>query len=278
MTAQRTWFITGINSGFGRELTEQLLDRGDRVAGTVRRAGVVDELIERGGERLWVGNADVTDAAQVRAAVDGAVATFGRLDVVVANAGYGLFGAAEELTDEQIERQIDTNLLGTIRTARAALPQLRGQGGGRFVFLSSVAGLTANAGGSIYHASKWGVEGFAEALAQEIAPFGIEVTIVEPGGARTSFAHGSLRLAEPMSAYDDTPAAALRILRDGNIPISGSPARIAAGIIASLEQHPAPLRLVFGADAYQGIVTQLRDRLHQIEPQQKSAAAADSDD
>lgn len=183
----------------------------------------------------------------------------------------------EELTDEQIEHQIDTNLLGAIRTARAALPQLRDQGDGRLIFLSSVAGLTANAGGSIYHASKWGVEGFAEALAQEVSAFGIGVTIVEPGGARTSFAHGSLRLAEPMSAYDGTPAAAVRILRDGNIPIPGSPSRIAASIIDSVEQQPAPLRLVLGASAYQGIVVQLRARLQQIEPQQDSAAAGDTE-
>ncbi|MYU09559.1 SDR family oxidoreductase [Streptomyces sp. SID8361] len=247
---ERTWFITGINSGFGRQLSEQILAGGGRVAGTVRRAGSVDDLKSQYGDALWIGHADVTDAAQIRAAVDAAFAAFGRIDVVVANAGYGLFGAAEEFTDAQVEQQISTNLLGSIWTVRAALPHLRAQGGGRIIQFSSVAGLIANAGGSIYHASKWGVEGFAEALAEEVAPFGIEVTIVEPGGARTSFAHGSLQLAEPM----------------------------AAAVIATLDQEPAPLRLVLGSDSYAGIVSQLQERLAQILPQQDSAARTDADD
>jgi len=275
MTDQ-TWLITGISSGFGREMTEQLLADGNRVAGTIRTPGAVDDLAARYGDALWVGRVDVTDPAGVSSVVNDAFAALGRIDAVVANAGYGLFGAAEELEDAQIEHQIATNLLGAIRTARAALPHLRRQGGGRIVFFSSVAGLTANAGGSIYHASKWGVEGFAEALAQEVAPFGIEVTIVEPGGARTSFAHGSLRLAEPMAAYDGTPAAAIRVLRSGDIPILGDPARMATRVIGSLDEHPAPLRIVLGSDAYGAITTQLRARLAQIEPQRDAAAETDA--
>ncbi|MDL9946764.1 SDR family oxidoreductase [Gordonia sp. ABSL11-1] len=275
---ERTWFITGINSGFGRQLSEQILAGGGRVAGTVRRAGSVDDLKGQYGDALWVGYADVTDAAQIRSVVDAAFAALGPIDAVVANAGYGLFGAAEEFTDTQVEQQISTNLLGSIWTVRAALPHLRAQAGGRIIQFSSVAGLIANAGGSIYHASKWGVEGFAEALAEEVAPFGIEVTIVAPGGARTSFAHGSLQLAEPMTAYDGTPASFLRVLKDGNIPIIGDPAKMAATVIATLDQDPAPLRLVLGSDSYAGIVSQLQERLAQILPQQDSAARTDADD
>ncbi|MGP3756747.1 SDR family oxidoreductase [Streptomyces sp. IBSNAI001] len=273
----RTWFITGVNSGFGRELAEQLLARGDRVAGTVRREGSVDDLRAEYGERFWLGHLDVTDLAQVRKVVDAAFDDLGRVDVVVINAGYGLFGAAEEFTDEQVVHQITTNLLGSIQTARAALPHLRAQGGGRIIQLSSVAGLAAHPGASLYHAGKWGVEGFMEALAAEVAPFGIEVTIVEPGGARTSFAGSSLRLSEPLSAYDDTPAAAVRVFKDIAVPVPGDPVKVAARIIDSASREPAPMRLVLGSDCYQGATAALRRRLAQIEPQQAGAASTDAD-
>ncbi|MFJ8921950.1 SDR family oxidoreductase [Streptomyces sp. NPDC102415] len=273
----RTWFITGVNSGFGRELAEQLLARGDLVAGTVRREGSVDDLRAEYGERFWLGHLDVTDLAQVRKVVDAAFDDLGRVDVVVINAGYGLFGAAEEFTDEQVVHQITTNLLGSIQTARAALPHLRAQGGGRIIQLSSVAGLAAHPGASLYHAGKWGVEGFMEALAAEVAPFGIEVTIVEPGGARTSFAGSSLRLSEPLSAYDNTPAAAVRVFKDIAVPVPGDPVKVAARIIDSASQEPAPMRLVLGSDCYQGATAALRKRLAQIEQQQAGAASTDAD-
>ncbi len=276
MTMQ-TWFITGVNSGFGRELAEQLLSRGDRVAGTVRREGSVDDLRVTYGDRFWVGHLDVTDLLRVRAVVDAAFGDLGRIDVVVINAGYGLFGAAEEFTDEQVVHQITTNLLGSIQTARAALPHLRAQGGGRVIQISSVAGLAAHAGASLYHASKWGMEGFTEALAQEVAPFGIEVTLVEPGGARTAFSGSSLQLSEPLAAYDGTPAAMVRAFRHTRIPVPGDPVKVAAKVINSAAQKPAPMRLVLGSDSYQGVTTALRNRLAQVEPQQASAAETDAD-
>lgn len=273
----QTWFVTGVNSGFGRELAEQLLARGDRVAGTVRREGSVDDLRAEYGERFWLGHLDVTDLARVRDVVDAAFDELGRVDVVVINAGYGLFGAAEEFTDEQVVHQIATNLLGSIQTARAALPHLRAQGGGRIVQLSSVAGLAAHPGASLYHAGKWGVEGFMEALAAEVAPFGIELTIVEPGGARTSFAGGSLQLSEPLAAYDDTPAAAVRVFKDMAVPVPGDPVKVAARIIDSASRQPAPMRLVLGSDCYRSATAALRTRLAQIEPQRAGAAETDAD-
>lgn len=273
----RTWFITGVNSGFGRELAEQLLQRGDRVAGTVRREGSVDDLRAEYGDRFWLGHLDLTDLPRIREVVDAAFADLGRVDVVVGNAGYGLFGAAEELSDEQVNHQITTNLLGSIHTARAALPHLRAQGGGRLIQVSSVAGLAAHAGASLYHASKWGIEGFMEALAQEVAPFGIGVTLVEPGGASTAFSRGSLQLSEPLSAYDGTPAAFVRQFKQGPVPLRGDPAKIAARIIDSAEQQPAPLRLVLGSDSYQAVTGALRNRLAQIEPQEATAAQTDAD-
>ena len=272
----RTWFITGVNSGFGRELAEQLLERGDRVAGTVRREGSVDDLRAEYGDRFWLGHLDLTDLPRIREVVDTAFADLGRVDVVVGNAGYGLFGAAEELSDEQVNHQITTNLLGSIHTARAALPHLRAQGGGRLIQVSSVAGLAAHAGASLYHAGKWGIEGFMEALAQEVAPFGIGVTLVEPGGASTAFSRGSLQLSEPLSAYDGTPAAFVRQFKQGPVPLRGDPAKIAARIIDSAEQQPAPLRLVLGSDSYQAVTGALRNRLAQIEPQEATAAQTDA--
>lgn len=211
------------------------------------------------------------------AAEDAAFAELGRIDAVVANAGYGLFGAAEELTDEQVQHQIATNLVGSIQTARAALPHLRAQGGGRLIQISSVAGLAAHAGASLYHASKWGVEGFMEALAQEVAPFGVEVTIVEPGGARTEFTRGSLQVARPLAAYAGTPAAMVHAFTQMSVPVPGDPAKIAARVIASMAQQPAPLRLVLGSDSYQAATSSLRKRLAEIEPQRTTAAQTDAD-
>ncbi|PRY30031.1 SDR family oxidoreductase [Pseudosporangium ferrugineum] len=275
MTDQ-TWFITGISSGFGRELTEQLLRRGDRVAGTVRRESAAGDLAGRYGDRLWLGRLDVTDLSRVREVVDAAFAALGRIDVVVANAGYGLFGAAEELTDEQVRDQIATNLLGSIQTVRAALPHLRAQGGGRLIQISSVAGLAAHAGASLYHASKWGVEGFMEALAAEVAPFGIGVTIVEPGGARTGFVREGLRIAEPLPAYAGTPAAMVQAFRTREAPVVGDPRRIAGRIIASVDRRPAPLRLVLGTDSYGAATAALRQRLADVEAQGSEAAWTDA--
>ncbi len=186
MTAQ-TWLITGVSSGFGRHMTEQLLADGARVAGTVRDPDSVADLKAAYGDQLWSAALDVTDFPAVRRVVDEAFAELGRIDVVVNNAGYGLFGAAEELSDEQVQHQIDTNMTGSIQVVRAALPHLRAQGGGRIVQLSTYGGQATHPGASLYHASKWGIEGFMESLAKEVAGFGIGVTIVEPGGARTGF-------------------------------------------------------------------------------------------
>jgi NAD(P)-dependent dehydrogenase (short-subunit alcohol dehydrogenase family) len=151
--AQRAWFITGVNSGFGREMTEQLLQRGDRVAGTVRTLNSVRDLTEKYGDRFWTAHLDVTDTAEVRTVVDAAFSAFGAIDVVVNNAGYGLFGAAEEFTDEQVVHEIATNLLGSIQVVRSALPHLRAQQQARIIQISTFGGQAALPGGSMYHAS-----------------------------------------------------------------------------------------------------------------------------
>lgn len=272
----RTWLITGISSGFGRELSEQLLARGDRVLGTVRDTAKVVDLITRYPKTLSIEQLDVTDVHAVRRAVEGAFTRFGRIDVLISNAGYGLFGAAEELSDEQIELMIATNLTGSIQLIRAALPHLRAQGGGRVIQISSYGGQVAFAGNSLYHATKWGIEGFVESVAQEVAPFGIGMTIVEPGGARTEFRYGSAQVAELMPEYDATPAHAfLRMLDPDNGLAPGDPARMAARIIESVEVEPAPLRIVLGSQALQSTLETLRKRVADFETQAELAASTD---
>ncbi|MFE1839685.1 SDR family oxidoreductase [Streptomyces sviceus] len=275
---RRTWFITGVNSGFGRHITEQLLERGDKVAGTIRRPGSVDDLVAKYGDDFWVTTLDVTDTPAVKEVVDRAFADLGRIDVIVNNAGYGLFGAAEEVTDEQILRILNTNLVGSIQVTRAALPHLRGQGGGRIIQISTYGGQAANPGACMYHASKWGIEGFMESTAKDVAPFGIGVTIVEPGGARTEFRYGSLQMATPLSEYDGTPAAMTRAAQDRSRPSLGDPALMATRIIDSVEQTPAPLRLVLGSDSYRFLQAALSERLAEIEAQRDTAGLTDFTD
>ena len=273
---QRTWFITGVSSGFGRQLTEQLLERGDRVIGTVRDTGKAADLLERYPETFHAELLDVTDTAAIQKVLEHSFSRFGRIDVLISNAGYGLFGAAEELTDQQVEHIVATNLVGPIQLIRAALPHLRAQGGGRVIQISSYGGQVAFAGNSLYHATKWGIEGFVESVAQEVAPFGIGMTIVEPGGARTEFRYGSAQVAQLMPVYDHTPAHSfLSMLDPKNGLAPGDPARMAARIIESVDVEPAPLRMVLGSLALESTLATLRKRIEGFEAQRDLAASTD---
>ncbi|MDO9407020.1 SDR family oxidoreductase [Patulibacter sp.] len=261
----KTWFITGTSSGLGRGLVERALERGDRVAATLRRTDALDDLRATYGDRLWTARLDVTDAAAVRSTVDAAAADLGRLDVVVSNAGYGLFGAVEEATDEQVRRQIETNLLGSAWVIRAALPHLRAQGGGRILQVSSAGGQTTYPNFGLYHASKWGIEGLAETLAQEVAPLGIGVTIVEPGATPTEFGAG-LDRATVSEAYDRTPAGDVRrAVADGSFEQPGDAEKVVAAIIASVDDAAAPLRLPLGPDTYADVRASLVARLEALD-------------
>ncbi len=274
--AQRTWLITGVSSGFGRELTEQLLAQGDHVVGTIRDTSKVADLRAQYPATFRAEVLDVTDTPAIHDVVERAFAQLGRIDVIISNAGYGLFGAAEELTDTQVEQIVATNLVGPIQLIRAALPHLRAQGGGRVIQISSYGGQVAFAGNSLYHATKWGIEGFVESVAQEVAPFGIGMTIVEPGGARTAFRYGSAQVAKLMPEYDDNPAHAfLKMLDPKNGLAPGDPARMAARIIQSVDVEPAPLRMVLGAQALQSTMTTLRKRIASFEAQTELAASTD---
>ena len=273
----RNWFITGTSNGLGRVLTEKLLARGDRVVATVRKADALAELKTMHGEQLLVVTVDITDTAGSRRTVDEAFARLGRIDVVVSNAGYGLFGAAEELTDAQIDQQIATNLVGSIQLIRAALPHLRAQGGGRILQVSSEGGQIAYPGFSVYHASKWGIEGFIEAVSQEVAPFGIDFVLVEPGPTRTNFGAGLVQ-AKPLPDYAGRPADQLRqAFINGTFPIKGDAVRTVDAIIAAADaKHPA-LRLTLGSTAYSSISKALRDRQQSLEAQREIAYSADAD-
>ena len=271
------WFITGSSSGFGRLLVEKLLARGDHVAATLRKVHALDDLKEQFGDRLWVASLDVTDTEVIRQVTSRAFAELGRIDVVVSNAGYGLVGAAEELSDEQIRLQVDTNLIGSIQVIRAVLPFLRSQGGGRILQVSSEGGQITYPDFSLYHATKWGIEGFVEAVATEVAPFGIEFTIVEPGPAKTSFGGGIVK-STPMAIYDNTPAGDVRrALEAGSFVLKGDPVKMAQAMIDSVERTPAPLRLTLGSDAFDRVRAGLSKRLAELDAQEDIARSTELD-
>jgi NAD(P)-dependent dehydrogenase (short-subunit alcohol dehydrogenase family) len=271
----KTWFITGTSSGFGRLMTEKLLARGDTVVATLRRTGALDDLQTQYADRLDIVELDVTDSAAVRRTVDTAFASHDRIDVVVSNAGYGLFGAAEELTDEQIRQQIDTNLIGSMQLIRAALPNLRAQGGGRIIQVASEGGQFAYPGFSAYHATKWGIEGFVEAVAQEVADFGIELTIAEPGPAATDFG-AALALATPLAAYEGSLLGEVRrSITGGTFETRGDPDKFTQAIIDTADQTPAPRRITLGSDAYTHIRSALQSRLDELESQKDLAHTTD---
>jgi NAD(P)-dependent dehydrogenase (short-subunit alcohol dehydrogenase family) len=228
---------------------------------------------------LWMARLDVTDTQAIRNAVNRAFGDLGRIDVVVSNAGYGLFGAAEEVTDEQILHQINTNLLGSIQLVRAVLPHLRQQGGGRIIQLSSVAGQAAFACGALYCATKWGIEGFIESTMIDVAPFNISLTIIEPGGARTAFRYTSAKLGPKIDAYNASPVSAVRRLLEEAVAIPpNDPVKVAAAIIASADQNPAPKRIALGSDCYGAVHQALTERLADLEAQKELAFMTDRRD
>lgn len=271
----KNWFITGTSSGFGRQMTEQLLARGDRVFATLRKTSALDDLKAVHGDRLRTATLDVTDTAAVRRVVGEAFEALGRIDVVVNNAAYGLIGAGEEVSDEQIRHQLDTNLLGSIQVIRAALPHLRAQGGGRVLQVSSEGGQLAYPNFSMYHATKWGIEGYVESVAKEVAPFGIEFTIAEPGPALTGF-RGGLVSAPAMAAYAQTPAGEVRrAIQSGSFKLTGDAVKMASAMIASTERSPAPRRLVMGSTSYAAIRAELLGRLAELDAQKDVAMSTD---
>ncbi len=273
----KTWFITGTSSGFGRILTQKLLLRGDRVAATLRKPEALNDLKAQYADHLWIAPLDVTDTAAIYQTVERAFTDLGHIDVVVNNAAYALFGAAEEASEEQIRHQIDTNVMGSIGVIRAALPHLRAQGGGRILQISSEGGQIAYPNFSYYHTSKWAIEGFVEAVAQEVAPFHIEFTLVEPGPTKTNFVGGLVR-PPAMAVYEHTPAGEIRrALANGSFNVTGDPDKMVDAMLNSVDQSPAPRRLTLGRDAYMRIRAALVDRLAALDAQKEIAFSTELD-
>ena len=273
---KRNWVITGVSSGFGYEMVKQVLSRGDNVLGTVRKTRPVEELVARYPDHFHVAIVDMRDRKAVKQLGQKAEELFSTIDVIVSNAGYGLFGAAEELSDEEIDDIIATNLTGSIDFIRVFLPIMRKKQHGRIIQISSYGGEVAFAGNSLYHATKWGIEGFCDSLSQEMAPFNIGVTIVEPGGARTEFRYKSAKIAKPIKAYDNTPAHACQKMLDRkNGLAAGDPERMAARIIESVDITPAPLRMVLGSGALKTTIEVLKKRLEDFKGQEQLAASTD---
>ena len=274
----KTWFITGTSTGLGRKLTEKLLAQGNRVAATARKPEILDELKQRYGEKLWVARLDVTDTDQIKEVVKKAFDELGQIDVIVNNAGYALFCAVEEASDQQIDRQIATNITGSVQVVRAVLPYLRAQGNGRILQVSSAGGQTTYPNFSYYHLSKWAVEGFCDTLAKEVAPLNIGVTIIEPGAHKTSFGTG-METAPVIPAYDNTPAGDVRrAVEAGNFPLKGDVNKTVQEIINCVEIKPAPLRLALGGDAYRDMRTALAERLAALDDQKEIALASEMKD
>ena len=237
----KIWFITGASKGFGREWTEAALERGDRVAALSRSATAFDDLVAKYGDDILPLQVDVTDRAAVTAAVDEAVDHFGGLDIVVNNAGYGLFGMVEEVTETQARDQVEVNLFGPLWVTQAVLPYLRARGGGHIIQVSSIAGVFSLPGLGIYHASKYGLEGFTASLAAEVKAFGVKVTLVEPAGYATDWAGPSAVHAERSPVYDDFRAAMARPAGK-----RGDPSATRAAILQVVDADEPPLRIFFG--------------------------------
>jgi NAD(P)-dependent dehydrogenase (short-subunit alcohol dehydrogenase family) len=276
--ANKTWFITGTSRGFGREWTKAALERGDRVAATARDTSTLDDLRAEHGDALLALPLDVTDREAGFAAVARAHAHFGRLDIVVNNAGYGHFGMIEELSEQEARAQIETNLFGALWITQAALPILRAQRSGWIVQVSSIGGLAAFPLTGLYHASKWALEGFSESLRQEVEPLGIRVLMVEPSGFRTDWAGSSMERADPIDAYQRNEVIARRRdaqREENNGSQPGNPELAAQALLDTLDRDDPPFRLLLGNVAYDTAVDRYESRLREFRAGEAVARGAD---
>ncbi|SKC83940.1 oxidoreductase [Ohtaekwangia koreensis] len=256
---KKVWFITGSSRGLGRSLTEAVLNSGDNVAATARKPEALDDLLKKFPDQILPIALEVTDKTQIQSAVVKAVQHFGSIDVLVNNAGFGIMGAAEAFTDEQVRSQLETNLYAPIEVTRVVLPYMRRQRSGHILQISSVGGRVGTAGLTIYQTAKFGLGGFTEALAREVAPLGIKVTSVEPGGFRTDWAGASMSFAPSVEGYESTVGARVKFLESGEFIPMGDPDK-AAHVMIELVLHPEPpIHLVLGSEAAE-ILRQADDR------------------
>src|SRR5882757_6292389 len=245
----KVWFITGSSRGLGRCLTEAVLASGDLVAATARNPEQLNDLAEKYPDSIYILRLDVTNKAQIIAAVENTIKKFGRIDVLVNNAGFGVIGAAEAYSDEQVRSQLETNLYAPIEITRVVLPVMRKQRSGRILQISSIGGRVGNPGLSMYQAAKFGLGGFSEALAREVAHLGIYVTSVEPGGFRTDWGGASMTFAPDVEGYEESVGRIRSYLRDGNYTPMGDPDKAAKAMIRLVEDPQPPVHLVLGSEA-----------------------------
>src|SRR5579863_5511611 len=249
----QVWLITGSSRGLGRALAEAVLAAGHKLVATARNPKQLSPLVERYGDQVRAVALDVTDERAAAAAIQAAVDSFGRLDVLANNAGYGDLASIEDTSMKEFRAQIETNLVGVVHVTKAAIPVMRRQASGHILQFSSVGGRVGPIGRGAYAAAKWGVEGFSEVLAKEVGPLGIKVTIVEPGGFRPDFAGSSTTIAPDNPAYASTVGAVARFQREYNGVQPGDPRKAAAALlhVATLDQPP--LRLPLGSDAARAV-------------------------
>lgn len=243
--AEKVWFITGTSRGFGREWAIAALERGDKVAATARDTATLDDLAQKYGDALLPIALDVTDRDADFAAVKQAHDHFGRLDIVVNNAGYGHFGFIEEISEQEARDQFETNVFGALWITQAALPYLRTQRSGHIIQVSSIGGVVAFQNLGIYHASKWALEAFSQSLAQEVEAFGVHVTLIEPGGFSTDWAGSSSRRSTLLSDYKEVHEEADRV-RAQRVTKPGDPKASAAAVLKIVDAEKPPLRVFFG--------------------------------
>ncbi|HEY0253985.1 MAG TPA: SDR family oxidoreductase [Kofleriaceae bacterium] len=268
----KTWFITGVSRGFGRLWAEAALERGDRVAATARDVKSLAPLVEKYGDRIFPIALDVTDRAGDVAAVEVAHAKFGRLDIVINNAGYGQFGAIEELSEQEARAQFEANLFGALWITQAAIPLMREQKSGHIIQVSSIGGIVAFANVGIYNASKWALEGFSDALSQEVAPFGIHVTLVEPSGFSTDWGGSSAKHAAPLPAYEAARAARAERMKSNP---QGEPEGSVQAILKLVDDKDPPLRHLLGSSAVKLATTTYPKRLETWKAWEPVSNAAD---
>ena len=263
-TRPRRWLITGASSGMGRALVEKVVDEGDTVVATVRRDESKKELLSTFGNQVEVEILDLADLGSI-ASVARAVTARGPVDVLVNNAGYAIIGAAEEVSDQEIREQLNTLLVGPILLTRYVLPSMRTAGGGRIFQFSSVGGQTAGPGGSLYNAGKWGLEGFTEAIVDEVSPFNVKLTLIEPGAVRTGFISG-LKFADEMTEYKTGPVGQFRDYLGSVTEKStdGDPSKVAGVVFQLSRMEPPPMRLALGRDAYDAMQNAFVSRLDSL--------------
>ena len=245
---EKIWFITGSSRGLGRSLTAAVLANGDKVAATARNTAQLNDLADQYPGQLFPVQLDVTSQEQINAAVESTIQHFGRIDVLVNNAGFGITGAAEAFTDEQVRSQLETNLYAPIAITRAVLPYMRKQRSGHILQISSIGGRVGSVGLTIYQSAKFGLSGFSEGLAREVAPLGIKVVVVEPGGFRTDWAGDSMTFAKSIEGYESSVGKRAELFQSGKFIPVGDPDKAAKVMIDVVEEPEPPLHLILGSE------------------------------